>query len=63
MTLVLYFGLSHWNKPKNLLDCLQIPPELKPYVSDYKVNVFEIAWLEPETIRHVHEVLQLMAVL
>ena len=93
VTLVLYFGLSHWNKPKNLLDCLQIPPELKPYVSDYKVNVFEIAWLEPETvkrfksdfrivadyfvqlrtnqkynpspetIRHVHEVLQLMAVL
>ena len=93
VTLVLYFGEERWNRRRSLLECLEIPPELRPYVSDYKVNVFEIAWLEPETvakfrsdfrivadyfvqvrknkeykpsaetIRHVHEVLQLMAVL
>lgn len=75
------------------MDCFKVPEDLKPYVNDYKVNVFEIAWLEPETvkkfksdfrivadyfvrmrinkdyepsretIRHVHEVLQLMSVL
>ncbi|MCR5622233.1 MAG: Rpn family recombination-promoting nuclease/putative transposase [Treponema sp.] len=91
VTLVLYFGEDHWNRHRNLLDCLSVPEELRPYVSDYKINVFEIAWLEPETvakfrsdfrivadyfvrmrrdksyeplretIRHVHEVLQLMA--
>ncbi len=91
VTLVLYFGEERWNKHRNLLDCLKVPEELRSYVSDYKINVFEIAWLEPEivakfssdfrivadyfvrmrrdkqyepsreTIRHVHEVLQLMA--
>lgn len=50
VTLVLYFGEERWNKHKSLQECLEIPPELKPYVSDYKVNVFEIAWLEPETV-------------
>ena len=93
VTLVLYFGEDRWQDRKTLLECLEITPEIKPYVSDYKVNVFEISWLEPETvakfrsdfrivadyfvqvrknkaykpseetIRHVHEVLQLMAVL
>ena len=93
VTLVLYFGMRHWKKPRSLLERLTVPPELAPYVSDYKVNVFEIAWLPPETvakfrsdfrivadyfvqmrvnkdykpsretIRHVHEVLQLMRVL
>ena len=80
-----------WKRPRSLLECLKVPDELKPYVSDYKVNVFEIAWLPPETVakfrsdfrivadyfvqmrmnkdynppqetvRHVHEVLHLMA--
>ena len=93
VTLVLYFGTRRWNRPRSLAECLKIPPRLRPYVSDYKVNVFEIAWLEPETVakfksdfrivadyfvqlrtnreyrppretvRHVHEVLQMMAVL
>ena len=93
VTLVLYFGMERWNRHRSLLECFKFLEELKPYVNDYKVNVFEIAWLEPETvrkfrsdfrivadyfvrtrinrdyepsretIRHVHEVLQLMAVL
>ncbi|MBR3624222.1 MAG: hypothetical protein IKN43_12840 [Selenomonadaceae bacterium] len=29
---------------------LNIPPKLEPYVSDYKINVFEVAWLSDETI-------------
>ena len=91
VTLVLYFGEDKWKRPRSLLECLKVPDELKPYVSDYKVNVFEIAWLPPETVakfrsdfrivadyfvqmrmnkdynppqetvRHVHEVLHLMA--
>ena len=50
ITLVLYFGMERWNKPRSLLECIDVPDELKPYVSNYKVNVFEIAWLEPETV-------------
>ena len=94
VTLVLYFGYKHhWNQAGNLLGRLQVPEELKPYVSDYKINIFEIAWLTDEevsmfqsdfrlvadyfvqmrknkgyvppkeTIKHVHEFLQLMTVM
>jgi hypothetical protein len=50
-TLVLYFGTeTKWTAPKNLCGCFEIPEELKPFVSDYKINVFEIAWLDDKTI-------------
>lgn len=51
VTLVLYFGTdSKWKAPKRLQDCFKIPEELKPFVSDYTINVFDIAWLSDETI-------------
>ena len=50
VTLVLYFGTKRWNKPKSLHELLDIPKALKPFVSDYRINVFEIAWLEPEQV-------------
>ena len=50
-TIVLYFGTKEkWSTPKNLLGCFKIPEELKPFVNDYKINVFNIAWLSKETI-------------
>ena len=50
-TLVLYFGTKErWTAPKNLCSCFEIPEDLRPFVSDYKINVFEIAWLDDETI-------------
>ena len=50
VTLVLYFGLTRWSGSSSLLECLEIPEEIKPYVSDYKINIFEIAFLEDEQI-------------
>ena len=51
VTLVLYFGTDKlWTAPKNLLDCFEVPKELIPFVSNYKINVFEIAWLDDKTI-------------
>ena len=50
ITLVLYFGTTRWNKPTTLYESLAIDDELKPYVSDYKINLFEIAFLEPEQV-------------
>jgi len=50
-TVVLYFGTeTKWTAPKNLCGCFEIPEELNPFVSDYKINVFEIAWLDDKTI-------------
>lgn len=52
VTLVLYFGYKkHWDKSLNLLDCLEIPEDFKPYVNDYKINLFEIAYLEDEQVQ------------
>lgn len=46
VTLVLYFGYAnHWNAPTTLLEALDVPDILKPWVSDVKVNLFEIAYL------------------
>jgi len=81
------------NVPTTLLERLKTPDALKPFINDYKINLFEIAWLSDEqvamfqsdfrlvadyfvqmrknkeytppteTIKHVHEFLQLMSVM
>lgn len=51
VTLVLYFGhKKRWDQPLNLLGCLDVPEEFKPYVNDYKINLFEIAYLTDEQV-------------
>ena len=40
VTMVLYFGNIPWKKYKNLLDIVEVPDELKPFVSDYTTNIF-----------------------
>ena len=51
ITLVLYFNHERrWTVPRTLKECFDIPPQLDRYVNDYKIHVFEIAWLEDETV-------------
>ena len=51
ITLVLYFGYDgRWNQPKSLFELLDIDEKIKPYVNDFKMNLFEIAYLEREII-------------
>ena len=52
ITLVLHFDYKQrWSAPRTLKECFpHIPPELDPYINDYKIHVFEIAWLPDETI-------------
>lgn len=51
ITMVLYFGEKHWSAPRTLYDSMDIPDELKPYVSDYRINIFEIAYLTEEQVK------------
>lgn len=52
VSLVLYFGHKHrWRAPKRLRECFDIEEALKPYVSDYKINLFEIAYLSDKQVR------------
>ena len=51
ITLVLYLGYAkRWNYPKTLFEVLDIDEEIKPYVNDFKINLFEIAYLDREKI-------------
>jgi len=46
ITIVLYFGTEkRWNYDVNLKSLFKIPEGMEKYVNDYKVNVFEVAWL------------------
>ena len=52
ITLVLYFGTSHWNASHNLQGCITNKSPIFPDTmrNDYKINVFEIAYLTPEQV-------------
>lgn len=51
LTLVLHFDYEkRWNKSQSLKERFTVPEELKMYVSDYKYNLFEIAYLSDEQL-------------
>ena len=50
VTIVLYFGDKHWKGSLNLKDHLKIPPGLDEYISDYRANLFEVAFLSNEQV-------------
>ena len=51
ISLILYFGTEkRWKQPRNLKALMNIPDDLEPYVNDYHIHVFEIAWLPDEQI-------------
>ena len=50
ITLVLYFGKQRWEKARSLYEKLEVPEELRPYVNDFSINVFEISYLSEEQL-------------
>jgi hypothetical protein len=50
-TLVLYYGTTKWKSPKNLKGVIHMNAQIEPFVNDYKVNVFNIAFLDEEMLQ------------
>ena len=51
ITIVLYFGYEQrWTAAKSLYEAVSVPEELKPFVTDTKLNVFEVAWLTDDQV-------------
>ena len=51
ITLVLYFGYKkHWDAPRSLFEALEVPEDLKPFVNDARINLYEIAYLSREQV-------------
>lgn len=48
ITTVLNFSDTEWESPMSLYDILNIPEKLRPYVNDYKIHVFNVAFLSKE---------------
>ncbi len=50
VTLILYFGNGRWNTSKELRDTFAKKGNVEKYANNYKLNVFEIAYLTEEQI-------------
>lgn len=62
VTIVLYFGTEqHWTAPKSLKEVLDIPDGLDPFINDYKMHVFEVAWLSDEHISNMKSDFKIVA--
>ena len=61
VTLVLYFGTEPWSGPVSLVDMLNLPENLKSYVSDYQINLVQVAFLEDEVIAKFQSDFQVVA--
>ena len=64
ITLILYFGTKRrWKRYKSLKEIINTPDELKPFVNDYKINVFELAWLTDKQINNFTSDFRYVAIL
>jgi hypothetical protein len=54
VTLVLYFGEKPWGKNRTLYDAVRVPDMYRPFVNDYRINLFEISHLPREAIEYFH---------
>ncbi|SDB57368.1 Rpn family recombination-promoting nuclease/putative transposase [Butyrivibrio sp. INlla16] len=50
-TIVLYFGYKkRWTAAKSIYERVEVPDRLRPFVPDYPINLFEIAYLTDEQV-------------
>ena len=61
VTLVLYFGDEPWGNKRAIFDVVKIPEKIRPFVNDYKINLFEIAHLPEEAIGYFHSDFRVVA--
>lgn len=50
ITIVLNFSEKEWKTSRSLYDMMALPSDLVKYVQDYKINVFDVAFLEDDVI-------------
>lgn len=58
---MLYFGNTHWQSNRTLYEAVGVPDDLRPFVNDYKVNLFEIAFMSDEEISRFHSDFRIVA--
>ena len=61
ITLILYYGSSRWSGPRTLHERIPVPEALKEYCSDYRINLFEIAFLSEGQIQQFQSDFRIVA--
>ena len=61
ITIVLNFSDKQWAKKKSIHSITKIPAEFKPFIQDYEIKVFDIAFLEDEIIERFESDFRLVA--
>ena len=61
ITIVLYFGNMHWERNRTLHEAVGVPDDLMPYFNDYKINLFEIAFMSDDEISRFHSDFRIIA--
>lgn len=59
--IVLYFGTDPWSAPTTLWEMTDIPEKCKPLISDFRMNLIQVAFLEDDTIRNLSGILREVA--
>lgn len=63
VTIVLNFSNKKWNEARSLHGLLKLTEKVQSYVLDYKILVFDVAYLEDEiSLKHPEETLDLLRV-
>ena len=60
-SIVLYTGDQKWKSPHSIYDAIKVPDELKPFVSNYKINVFQLAHVTKDQVEKFQSVFQNLA--
>ena len=50
VTLVLYFGEEPWTASRSLYERIPVSERLRPFVNDYRINLFEISFLADDLL-------------
>ena len=62
VTLVLYFGYKkRWDKPLTLHEAANVSEAFKPFVPDFRINLFEIAYLTDAQVRRFRSDFRIVA--
>lgn len=61
VTIVLNFSETRWSQNKSIHEMLQVSEKQMRYIQDYRINVFDIAYLDDETIEKFQSDFKLVA--
>ncbi len=52
---------NHWYAKKNIKALMKIPDGMEKYINDYKIQIFEVAWLTEEEIERFQSDFRIVA--